>query len=64
MGIARSLVIFLQMGSEVLKKNNLDFRGLMEVPEVAEKSIRMDMKEVASLIEGRPMRRVSSTNCW
>lgn len=64
MEMARSLAMFLPMGSGVLKKNNLDFRGLMEVPEAAEKSDKMDMKEEASLIDGRPMRRVSSTNCW
>jgi len=32
------------MGNKVLKKNNLDLRGLMEVLEAAEKSIRMEMK--------------------
>ncbi len=63
-GMARSLVMFLPMGIRVLKKNNLDLRGLMEVPEAAEKSVNMEIKEAASLMDGRPMRRVSSTNCW
>ena len=63
MGMARILVMFLQMGNKVLKKN-LYFWGLMEVPEATEKSVRMDMKEGASFIDGRPMRRVTSTNLW
>lgn len=63
-GMARSLAMFLQMDNRVLKKNNLDLRGMMEVTEAAKKSSRMDMKEAISLMDGRPMRRVSSTNYW
>ena len=64
MGMTRSLAMFLRMGSRVLKKNNLEFSRLIEVPKATEKSDRMDMKDEASLIIGSPIRRVSSTNCW
>lgn len=58
------LVIFLWMAIWVLKKNNLDFSRLMEVPKASENPVRISLKELDSLTVGMPISRASSMNCW
>ena len=47
-----------------MRKKSFDLALLMEVPKAWEKSTRILWKERASLTEGEPIRRVSSTYCW
>lgn len=50
------------MAKGILKKNNLDFPRLIEVPEASKNSDRISWKEMAYFIVGRPINKVSSTN--
>jgi len=47
-----------------MRKKSFDLALLMEVPKAWEKSTRILWKERASLTEGEPIRRVSSTYYW
>lgn len=54
--------MFLWIEIRVLKKNTLELSPLICIPEATMNKFRLFFMAIASMIVGRPIRRVSSTN--